>query len=89
MNGAISICCVHFINIERLNALQRPQGPERSGSTENVGCLRVDRNKSSTEFLGMYKHFTVSLCSSVASASAIGPNVSLAWALWLTLIDSD
>jgi hypothetical protein len=39
--------------------LERAQGPERSGSTENVGCLKVDGNKSSISFLGIYKHFTL------------------------------
>jgi hypothetical protein len=87
------ICCVHFTNIERLNVLERAQGPERSGSTKNVGCLKVDGNKSSIYFLGIYNHFTSSLCSSIASlwsgtASVIDSNVSLTWTLWPTLIDS-
>jgi hypothetical protein len=52
--------------------LERAQGPEHSGFTKNVGCLKVDGNKSSIEFLGTYKHFTPSLCSSIASSPMVG-----------------
>jgi len=36
------ICCVHLTNFERLNVLERAQGPKRSGSTKNAECLKVD-----------------------------------------------
>jgi hypothetical protein len=64
-----NIRCVHLISVEpeRLNVLERTQGPERPGFTKNLGCLKVDGNKSSIRFLGTYIHFTPSLCSSVAS----------------------
>jgi hypothetical protein len=58
-----AICRVY---LERLNVLERAQGPERSGSTKDVGRLKVGGNKSSIAFLGIYKHFTFSLCSSIA-----------------------